>query len=197
MFSNAFSNMEDGIVDFVKTGKLSFKDFANSLIEDLIRIQVRQAAAGLLSSAFSGGSSLFGGSGTMTGFSEGSSYSFGGGRAVGGSVDPDKFYEVNEKGPELFSQGGRTYLMSGSQGGYVTPIADTSRMSSQSSGSSNSGGGVAVHQTFHVAGDVSQETLNRMAEMSRQAAEQGAQSGYRMVMQDVHRNGPIRQRLSR
>lgn len=197
MFSNAFRNMEDGIVNFVKTGKLSFKDFANSLVEDLIRIQVRQAAAGLLSSAFSGGSSLFGGSGTMTGFSEGSSYSFGGGRAVGGSVDPDKFYEVNEKGPELFSQGGRTYLMSGSQGGYVTPIADTSRMSSQSSGSSNSGGGVAVHQTFHVAGDVSQETLNRMAEMSRQAAEQGAQSGYRMVMQDVHRNGPIRQRLSR
>ncbi|QEU28921.1 phage tail tape measure protein [Pseudomonas luteola] len=197
MFSNAFSNMEDGIVNFVKTGKLSFKDFANSLIEDLIRIQVRQAAAGLLSSAFSGGSSLFGGSGTMTGFSEGSSYSFGGGRAVGGGVDPDKFYEVNEKGPELFSQGGKTYLMSGSQGGYVTPIADTSRMSSQSSGSSNSGGGVAVHQTFHVAGDVSQETLNRMAEMSRQAAEQGAQSGYRMVMQDVHRNGPIRQRLSR
>lgn len=191
MFTNAFSSIEDGIVKFVKTGKLSFKDMADSIISDLIRIQVRQAAAGFISSAMGGG----GGIGSLIGGSQ--SMSFGGGRAVGGSVDPDKFYEVNEKGPELFSQGGRTYLMSGSQGGYVTPIADTSRMSSQSSGSSNSGGGVAVHQTFHVAGDVSQETLNRMAEMSRQAAEQGAQSGYRMVMQDVHRNGPIRQRLSR
>lgn len=193
LFSNAFSNMEDGIVDFVKTGKLSFKDFANSLIEDLIRIQVRQAAAGLLSSAFSGGSSLFGGSGTMTGFSEGSSYSFGGGRAVGGSVDPDKFYEVNEKGPELFSQGGRTYLMSGSQGGYVTPIADTGRMSSQAASHSSSGGDVAVHQTFHVAGEVSQDTLDQMARMCQQAAK----SGYQMVLQDINRNGPVRQSLSR
>ncbi|NWC24807.1 phage tail tape measure protein, partial [Pseudomonas tolaasii] len=73
MFTSAFTGMEDGIVNFVKTGKLSFKDMADSIISDLIRIQVRQAAAGFLSSAFgflSGGSQALG-QGTMTGFSEG------------------------------------------------------------------------------------------------------------------------------
>jgi len=194
MFSNAFSNMEDGIVDFVKTGKLSFKDFADSLIEDLIRIQVRQAAAGLLSSAFSGGSSLFGGSGTMTGFSEGSSYSFGGGRAVGGSVDPDKFYEVNEKGPELFSQGGKTYLMSGSQGGYVTPIADTRYLSaSTSSSSAGYASAPAITQHISVQGTADEATLARI----RQAADQGARQGYQMVLRDLKQNGPARQLISR
>ncbi|PPA01849.1 phage tail tape measure protein, partial [Pseudomonas sp. MWU12-2312b] len=71
LFTSAFSGLEDGIVDFVRTGKLSFKDMADSIIEDLIRIQVRQAAAGFLSSAF--GAFTGGGSGTgkMTGFSEG------------------------------------------------------------------------------------------------------------------------------
>ncbi|WP_016715900.1 phage tail tape measure protein, partial [Pseudomonas monteilii] len=72
LFTNSFNNLEDGIVQFIKTGKASFKDFADSIIEDLIRIQVRQAAAGFLGSAFSflsGGSSALG-QGTMTGFSE-------------------------------------------------------------------------------------------------------------------------------
>lgn len=194
MFSNAFRNMEDGIVNFVKTGKLSFKDFANSLVEDLIRIQVRQAAAGLLSSAFSGGSSLFGGSGTMTGFSEGSSYSFGGGRAVGGSVDPDKFYEVNEKGPELFSQGGRTYLMSGSQGGYVTPIADTRNLSaSTSSSSAGYASAPTITQHISVQGTADEATLARI----REAADQGARQGYQMVLRDLKQNGPARQLISR
>ncbi|WKW34402.1 phage tail tape measure protein [Pseudomonas viridiflava] len=53
LFTRAFSSMEDAVVTFVRTGKLSFKDFANGVIEDLIRIQVRQAAAGFLSTAFS------------------------------------------------------------------------------------------------------------------------------------------------
>jgi lambda family phage tail tape measure protein len=199
MFSNAFRNMEDGIVNFVKTGKLSFKDFANSLVEDLIRIQVRQAAAGLLSSAFSGGSSLFGGGSAAQTFATSSGttsgMTFGGGRAVGGSVDPDKFYEVNEKGPELFSQGGKTYLMSGAQGGYVTPIADTGRLSAQarSSSAESSSTGMAVHQTFHVNGDVSPETIAMIRQSSKQAATEALQ----MVHRDFRQNGPLRQSLSR
>lgn len=72
LFTNAFNNLEDGVVQFIKTGKASFKDFADAIIEDLIRIQVRQAAAGFLGTAFSflsGGSAALG-QGTMTGFSE-------------------------------------------------------------------------------------------------------------------------------
>lgn len=44
------SAMEDGIVQFVKTGKFNFKDFADTVIEEIIRIQVRMAIAGIISS---------------------------------------------------------------------------------------------------------------------------------------------------
>lgn len=48
---------------------------------------------------------------------------FKGGRAMGGSVSPGAMYEVNEKGPELLSSGGKDYLMMGAKGGTVTPNA--------------------------------------------------------------------------
>lgn len=50
LFTNAFSSMEDSIVDFALTGKLSFADFTKSIIADMARIAARQAASGLLSS---------------------------------------------------------------------------------------------------------------------------------------------------
>lgn len=86
-FSNAFSNMEDAFVNFVKTGKLDFKSLADSIIADLARIAFRQMISG-----------LFGGS--STGFNLLSL--FGGGKAVGGSVSSSMPYLVGEKGPEIF-----------------------------------------------------------------------------------------------
>lgn len=45
---------------------------------------------------------------------------FGGGRAGGGGVTGDSFYEVGEGGrPELFQQNGRTYLIPGNDGQVV------------------------------------------------------------------------------
>lgn len=49
-FTNAFKGIEDSIVKFAQTGKFSFSDFANSVIADIIRIQVRMAIAGLITS---------------------------------------------------------------------------------------------------------------------------------------------------
>ncbi|OQS32595.1 phage tail tape measure protein [Chromobacterium haemolyticum] len=49
VFGKAFGGMEDALTKFVTTGKLSFTDLANSVIEDLIRIQIRAAMAGILS----------------------------------------------------------------------------------------------------------------------------------------------------
>ena len=40
---NAFKGMEDALVKFVQTGKLNFKDLANSIISDLTRMLVRYA----------------------------------------------------------------------------------------------------------------------------------------------------------
>ena len=42
-FVNAFKGMEDALVKFVMTGKLNFKDLANSIIADLTRMLVRYA----------------------------------------------------------------------------------------------------------------------------------------------------------
>ncbi len=49
--------MEDALMNFLTTGKLSFADFAKSLIADMARIQLR----GLLTDLGGGGSGGFGG----------------------------------------------------------------------------------------------------------------------------------------
>ena len=57
-FTKAFQGMEDAIVNFAMTGKLSFSDMAKSIIADLIRIQARQAIVGIAGSLFGQGGSL-------------------------------------------------------------------------------------------------------------------------------------------
>lgn len=93
--TRAFTRMEDAIMSFVETGKLSFTDLANSIISDMIRIVIQQQITAPLAEAFSSGiSSMFG-------------------RALGGQVSANQTYLIGERGPEL--------LTMGSQGGYVTP----------------------------------------------------------------------------
>lgn len=58
--TNAFKNAEDALVNFVKTGKLDFRSLADSLISDLIRIQVKGLLGGVAGAAAGGLSSLFG-----------------------------------------------------------------------------------------------------------------------------------------
>jgi tape measure domain-containing protein len=65
LFKDAFSNMEDALVSFVQTGKLDFTSLANSIIADLIRMQIQASITGPLSSAISAGiGSFFGSAGT-------------------------------------------------------------------------------------------------------------------------------------
>lgn len=62
LVTNAFSNMENALVDFVRTGKLDFKSLTDSIISDLVRMQIQSSITGPLSmalSSFAGG--LFGG----------------------------------------------------------------------------------------------------------------------------------------
>lgn len=47
--TNAFKGAEDALVQFTMTGKLNFKDFARSVIEDLVRIQIQRSITGPLS----------------------------------------------------------------------------------------------------------------------------------------------------
>lgn len=50
VFSNAFSGMEDAIVNFTLTGKASFSSFTKSVLSDIARIAARQGLIGLGSS---------------------------------------------------------------------------------------------------------------------------------------------------
>ncbi len=59
MFNSITSNMNSAIDNFVDNGKMSFSDFAASVIKDLIKIELKASAAKI----FSGAGGLFGGGG--------------------------------------------------------------------------------------------------------------------------------------
>lgn len=200
MFSSAFSNMEDGIVNFVKTGKLSFKDFADQVVADLIRIQVRQAAAGFLGTAFSflGGGSAALGKGTMTGFSETlKPYSGGGYTGPGGVNEPAG---IVHRGEVVWSQAdvrraGGVSAVESMRKGEIDPAryASLSSRSSASSQPSTQAGAPQIIQQITVEGSADDATLARI----QQAAQKGAQDGYNMVLRDLKTNGPARQLIAR
>jgi lambda family phage tail tape measure protein len=79
LFTNAFSSMEDAIVNFAMTGKLSFADFAKSILADMARIATRQASSSALSGLFglaaTAASSYFGSSGATSAGSTQAGYS--------------------------------------------------------------------------------------------------------------------------
>ncbi|MFG0394719.1 phage tail tape measure protein [Pseudomonas sp. zbq_4] len=199
LFTNAFNNLEDGIVQFIKTGKASFKDFADAIIEDLIRIQVRQAAAGFLGSAFSflsGGSSALG-QGTMTGFSEVIPNAKGGvydspslSAFSGGVYDSPKMFAF-AKGAGIFAEAGPEAILPLHRG----PDGSLGVMAAGAGGdggaASISFGGITQH--IQVGGQANAATIADV----RRAAEQGARDGYELMLRDFKTNGAGRQMLQR
>ena len=95
MFSSVVGNMNGAIDDFVRTGKLSFKNFAKSVIQDIIAMMLKFQAMQLLISSMKslglGGSPLMTGIVSMMGIPQ---------RANGGPIDGPAI--VGERGPELF-----------------------------------------------------------------------------------------------
>ena len=96
-FGSVMGNMESALDNFVRTGKLSFKSLARSIIQDLIAIQLRASATGLFKSLF--GMYASGGFGTGNSFGNAD---LGGFLADGGSANANTPYVVGERGPELF-----------------------------------------------------------------------------------------------
>lgn len=155
LFTNAFSSMEDAVVNFAMTGKLSFADFTKSILADMARIATRQASSALLSSLVGATASYFTGSGS-TPTSAGSTQAgytgvdFSGYRAAGGPVDPNSLYQVNELGPELYSEGGKSYLMTGANGGSVTPLTAGGGLGMAAMTGRGGGGGTSVSLTMPI-----------------------------------------------
>jgi len=88
--SNFTKGFEDAFVKFVQTGKLSFKDLANSMIADFARVQAQKLLSGLFGGTAGGVGGIFGGIGKLFGF------------ANGGMPPVGQASIVGERGPELF-----------------------------------------------------------------------------------------------
>ena len=95
-FQSVWGNLSSAIDNFVKTGKLSMKDFARSVIQDLIAIQMKAAAMKFLGAMFG---NIGGGGGTSMSQFE---YAMVSGYADGGDPPVGVPSLVGERGPELF-----------------------------------------------------------------------------------------------
>ena len=99
MFTSMTSNMNTALDNFVKTGKLNFKDLAKSIIQDLIAIQLKASAMRMFSGAGGFFSSLFGGGSTgLASLPSSVNRTF----ADGGEPPVGVPSLVGERGPELF-----------------------------------------------------------------------------------------------
>lgn len=108
MTTSVYKNMGDAVDKFVRTGKFQFKDFARSVIQDLLAIKMKaqlteitggsDGIAGFIKSIFGGG-----GGGGMTGAQHNMlAASFNPAAADGGDLAANKIGLVGERGPELF-----------------------------------------------------------------------------------------------
>lgn len=105
------------------------------------------SGGGWLDSLFSGFSGGGSGGGWLSSL-------FGGFRAGGGAVSPNKLYNVNESGFEMFSSGGKDYLLTGDQGGYITNNA------SLKNGLSNT---IQQSNNFIINGKIDRRTQEQIA----------------------------------
>lgn len=96
MFGSMMNNMNRALENFVRTGKLNFKDFARSVILGLVEIQLKAQAMKLFANllGFSAG--------PQTGTTVPVADIAVPGRAEGGPVAGGAAYMVGERGPELF-----------------------------------------------------------------------------------------------
>ncbi|WP_439864542.1 phage tail tape measure protein [Pseudomonas antarctica] len=113
LFSNAFSSMEDSIVNFAMTGKLSFADFTKSILADMARIATRQASSALLGSlvgaaaSYLGGSAAGGGNGLAAGSAGATSSNLGASSAgYSGTYFPQALGGAWSGGVQMFADGG-------------------------------------------------------------------------------------------
>ena len=179
-FTSLFDSLTDAAVDWAFGADESFGDVLVSFGKMILKMELQAAASSVFSGASGGAgsllgsigtsffSSLAGGSGslgaTQAGYS--SSY-FPQGRATGGDVAPNTMYQVNENGPELYSQGGKSFLMTGANGGSVTPLT------SGGVGMSASAGGSPIQVSIAITGDGNSLVSSNTSGMEQFGAEIG------------------------
>lgn len=172
LFTNAFTSMEDAIVNFAMTGKLSFADFTKSILADMARIATRQASSALLSSLVGAGASYFGGagaaasagstqagySGDLSGFTPGSMQANGGAWGAGVQLfaNGGAFSNSVVSKPTAFGMsGGQTGVMGEAGPEAIMPLTRTAggQLGVRALSGSGSGGGTVISIQVNVASD--------------------------------------------
>jgi lambda family phage tail tape measure protein len=179
-FTSLFDGLTDAAVDWAFGADESFGDVLVSFGKMILKMELQAAASSVFSGASGGagsllgsiGTSLFsslaGGSGSLGATQAGYSPSyFPQGRATGGDVAPNTLYQVNENGPELYSQGGKSFLMTGANGGSVTPLT------SGGVGMSASAGGSPIQVSIAITGDGNSQVSSNTSGMEQFGAEIG------------------------
>ncbi len=129
--TNAFSNMEDALVEFVMKGKLDFKSLADSIIADILRIQIKQNITAPLANAVGSinFSQLFGAAHTggvighdaLTKRAVNSSVFDGAPKFHGGGVVGNEVPIIAKKGETVFTKGQMQLLGAGLASRNVAP----------------------------------------------------------------------------
>lgn len=201
-FTNGFRNMEDAVVNFAMSGKLSFASFAQSVISDLLRIQARAAISGIAGGL---GQALgLGGYGSAT---EGSSNFIGplqsqagsvnakGNAFAGGNVIPFAKGGVVSS-PSLFPMsGGATGLMGEAGAEAVMPLSRDSagKLGVKSIGTSS--GGNIVNITVH--NEAGGDGYEAVATTKKNEKGLDIELMVRKALsQDLRQNGQISQQMS-
>lgn len=139
---DGFKSLEDILVSFATTGKLSFASLENTIIAGIARIAIQEellkplahylgdtgaSGAGAdftkLIGLFGFGSGTAGAAGAVDNGSVNLFADAAPGLATGGRALPGKLYPVTERGPEVLDVNGKQYLMTGNGRANVTPVS--------------------------------------------------------------------------
>ncbi|MDF0734175.1 phage tail tape measure protein [Pseudomonas entomophila] len=212
--SNTLRSLEDQTVNFVKTGKFNFNDFAEGIANDLVHMLVKvglqmavNAAIGDTAAASSAALAAATGTAMAAAYAPAAAMaslaSFGANAAPAAAaissttalasslslvgMAHDGIDSVPREGTWLLQKGERVTTAN------TSAKLDRTLSDIQQSGAGSLGSGQAltVNQTFNVNGDVSERTLSTMAAMCDQAVERAAAR----VFNDVKTNGPITRQM--
>ena len=141
---NSIKKFEDSLVSAIMTGKASFKDFADFVIEQLIRVAIQQTIIKGITSLFTGGFNPASAATSSTG-NMGAMSMFFPKNAMGGTVTGGKPSIVGERGAELFVPNRTGFIIPNNRLGMA-------------------GGGVPVNITYQIQSFDSRDTLQAITE---------------------------------
>lgn len=152
---DAGRSIADNFADAIVEGN-GLRDVLVGIEKDLVRIVtqnlVTKPLGDFLSNLIGGTGSASGGGGLIGSIGSWFGGLFGGGKAIGGPTMPNTIYPVGERRPEVFDDGSRQYLLTGSRRGRVDPNPQF-------------GGGrsMTVNNTFVLPGQTDRRTQTQLA----------------------------------